>query len=137
MLAFVNLATGVANLALSIALIKPFGLVGVAVGTLVPIAFTAAFILYPASCRRVGLPVGQAVTHSILPALWPAVVVGLVLALTRHISSGTLLAVVLQAVGGGVLYLTLFFVIAIGRRDRALYTTKAMEVLGRRRLVAA
>jgi hypothetical protein len=103
----------------------------------VPIAFTAAFILYPASCRRVGLPVGQAVTHSILPALWPAVVVGLVLALTRHISSGTLLAVVLQAVGGGVLYLTLFFVIAIGRRDRALYTTKAMEVLGRRRLVAA
>jgi O-antigen/teichoic acid export membrane protein len=134
MLAFVNLGTGLANLALSIALIKPFGLVGVAYGTLIPIAFSAFFILYPASCRRVGLPISDAVMHSILPAVWPAFVMGGVLALTRSISSGTLLAVVLQAVGGSVLYLALFVTVAIGRRDRALYTGKAMELLGRRRL---
>ena len=137
MLAFVNIGTGVANLALSIALIKPFGLVGVAYGTLIPIALSAAFILYPAACRRVGLPIGEALMHSVLPAVWPAFVVGLALTLTRSISSGTLLAVVLQAVGGGVLYLALFFGIAIGRRDRALYTAKVMELLGRRRLATA
>ncbi len=132
MLAFVNLGTGLANLAMSILLIHRFGLVGVAVGTLIPIAVTAVFILYPASCRRVGLPLGRAVTESVLPAVWPAFVVGLVLAGTRLISSGTLLAVVLQAVGGGVLYLALFYAVAIGRRDRALYTAKAMELMGRR-----
>jgi len=137
MLAFVNLGTGLANLAMSIALIKPFGLPGVAYGTLIPIALSAIFILYPAACRRVGLPVGEAVRHSVLPALWPALIVGLVLAVTRHISSGTLLAVVLQASGGGLLYLALFFAIAIGRRDRALYTAKFVELVGRRPLAAA
>ena len=134
MLAFVNLGTGLVNLALSIALIKPFGLVGVAYGTLIPIALSAVFILYPAACRRVGLGVGYAITHSVLPAVWPAAVVGVLLLLTRHISSGTLLAVVVQATAGGVLYLALFFAIAIGRRDRALYTAKALELVGRRRL---
>lgn len=132
MLAFVNLGTGLANLAMSMLLIHRFGLVGVAVGTLIPIAFTAIFILYPASCRRVDLPLRRAVRESVLPAVWPAFVVGLALAGTRLISSGTLLAVVLQAVGGGVLYLTLFYAVAIGRRDRALYTAKAMELMGRR-----
>ncbi len=137
MLAWVNLGTGVVNVALSIALIKPFGLVGVAIGTLIPIAFSAMFILFPASVRRVGLPIGYAITHSVLPALWPAAVVAAGLALTRLISSGTLLAVVLQAGAASVIYLALFFAIAIGRRDRALYTAKAMELLGRRRLVPA
>jgi O-antigen/teichoic acid export membrane protein len=137
MLAFVNLGTGVANLVLSVLLIKSYGLVGVAVGTLIPIAFTAFFILYPASCRRVGLPIGEALAHSVLPAVWPALVVGLALAGTRLISSGTLLAVVLQALGGGVLYLALFYGVAIGKRDRALYSGKAMELMGRRSLASA
>jgi zinc transporter ZupT len=119
-----------------VALIKPFGLVGVAIGTLIPIAFSAFFILYPASCRRVGLPIGRALMHSVLPALWPAFVVGAGLALTRHISSGTLLAVVLQAAAGGMLYLALVAV-AIGQHDRTLYVSKAMELIGRRRLVSA
>src|SRR3954466_9151845 len=125
MLAFVNLGTGLANMALSILLIHRYGLIGVAVGTLIPIAFTAFFILYPASCRRVGLPVTVALREAVLPAVWPAFVVGLALAGTRLISSGTLLAVVLQAGGGGLLYLALFYTVAVGRRDRALYAAKA------------
>ena len=137
MLAFVNFGTGLANLVLSVVLIKPFGLAGVALGTLIPIAFTAFFVLYPASCRLVGVPVVHAVTHSVLPAVWPALVVGLVLAGTRLISSGTLLAVVAQALGGGVLYLALFVAFAISRRDRALYTTKLMELMGRRQMATA
>jgi hypothetical protein len=56
------------------------------------------------------------------------------LLLTRHISPGTLLAVMLQAAAAALLYLALFFAIAIGRRDRALYTAKALELVGRRRL---
>jgi O-antigen/teichoic acid export membrane protein len=137
MLAFVNLGTGVANVALSLALIRRFGLVGVAVGTLIPIAVSSFFIVHPAACRRVGLSVRHAFAHAVLPALWPAVVVGLGLAATRLISSGTLLAVVLQAVGGGLLYLALFFKVAIGRQDRELYAAKAMELLGRRPLAPA
>jgi hypothetical protein len=83
------------------------------------------------------LPIGYAIMHSVFPAIWPAAVVAAGLALTRLISSGTLLAVVVQAAAAGLVYLALFFAIAIGRRDRVMYATKAMELLGRRRLVSA
>ncbi len=137
LLAFVNPGTGLANVALSIALVGSLGLVGVAIGTLVPIGISAVFILFPASCRRAGLTVWHAVRHAVVPALWPALLVGGGLALTRMISAGTLLAVVLQAAAGGAAYLALFFAVAIGRRDRALYMAKAAELLGRRRFVSA
>jgi zinc transporter ZupT len=86
----------------------------------------------------VGLSVRHGVVHSVLPAIWPALVV-IVLGywVAQSPWSGTLLAVVLQAVAGGLLYLALFFSVAIGRRDRALYTEKALEVLGRRGVPSA
>jgi hypothetical protein len=72
-----------------------------------------------------------------VPALWPAAVVAAALAFTRHISSGTLLAVGLQAVAAGALYFTLFLAIAIRREDRTYYLAKAMELAGRRPLPTA
>jgi hypothetical protein len=111
--------------------------VGVAWGTLVPIACSAAFVLFPAACRRAGVPLRQAVAQSVFPALWPALVAAGLLALTRDISSGTLLAVALQAAAGGLLYLALFFGVAIGRHDRAYYVAKAAQLARRRRLAPA
>jgi O-antigen/teichoic acid export membrane protein len=136
-LAFTNLGAGLANIILSVMLVGRYGLVGVAVGTLIPIAVAAFCILNPAACGRVGLPVRRMLFHSLIPALWPAFVVAGVLAYTRSISSGTLLALGLQAALCGGLYLALFFGIAIGRRDRALYIAKAKELLGQRRPAAA
>ena len=137
LVAWINLGTGVVNALLSIALIGPFGLPGVAWGTLVPIAFSAVFILYPAACRRVGVPVKRAFRESVLPALWPAFAMAGLLAVTRNISSGTFLAVACQAAAGGVLYLALFFILAIGKRDRAEYLAKVEQLTRRRRLQPA
>ena len=72
------------------------------------------FIVQPAAWRRVGVSGRRALRQSILPAIWPAFVVGGALALTRHISSGTFLAVAVQAIAAGMLYLALFFTLAIG-----------------------
>ena len=132
LLAWVNLGTGVANVALSVLLIRRYGLTGVAWGTLIPIGAAAAFILYPAACRRVGLPMRQALAESVFPAVWPGVVAGLILMLIRDISSGTLLAVALQAAVGGVVYVALFFAVAIRKQDRAYYIAKAAQLTGRR-----
>jgi O-antigen/teichoic acid export membrane protein len=137
LVAWANLGTGLVNALLSIVLIRRFGLPGVAWGTLIPIAFTAFFILYPAACRRVGVSMRRALTQSILPALWPALAMAGLLAFTRHISSGTFLAVVAQAVAGGVLYIALFFTLAIGKRDRADYRAKVGQLTRRRRLQPA
>jgi O-antigen/teichoic acid export membrane protein len=130
-LALVNIATGIANIILSALLIHWYGLAGVALGTLIPVAFSAIFVLYPSACRQIGLPLRRAVTEAIFPALWPAVVVGGLLAVTRSISSGTLLAVVAQAAAAFVLYLALFFAVAISRDDRDLYLGKLLQLLRR------
>jgi O-antigen/teichoic acid export membrane protein len=135
-LAFVNITTGLVNLALSALLIRPFGLIGVAVGTLLPIAFSAIVVLFPAACRRVDLPIGFAARRAVWPAIWPAAVVVLALLGVRGISSGTLLAVLLEAMGAALLYFVLFFGIAIGRRDRTLYLAKLMQLAGLRKQLA-
>lgn len=132
LLAFTNLGAGVVNIALSIVLVRTYGLVGVAAGTIIPIAVAAVFILNPAACRRVGLPVRHLMRHSVAPAVWPALVMAGALLYTRSISSGTFLAVTLQAAAGGFAYLVLFVGVAIGRRDRALYLAKAKDLLGHR-----
>ena len=131
MLAGVNLGTGAVNVALSALLIGPFGLIGVAYGTLIPIAFSATFILFPAACRRVGLPVAQAFRNAILPALWPAVAAAGFLWLVRpHVPEG-LVGVALASFASGLLYLVLFIGVAITRDDRAFYWSKARQLMER------
>ncbi len=135
-LAVVNIITGLVNLALSALLIKPLGLTGVALGTLIPIAGASIFVLFPAACRRVGLPVVRVARDAVWPAIWPAVIVGVALAPLRQIASGTLLAVLIEATAAIAAYLALFFLVAVAPRDRAQYVAKVSELIGRRRHLA-
>ncbi|HET7694297.1 MAG TPA: flippase [Vicinamibacterales bacterium] len=125
-LAFVNLGTAVANVAMSAALIRRFGLVGVAIGTLVPILFSAVFLTFPVACRRVRVSVAEAVRRAVWPAVWPAVVVALALALV-HRGTETLPVALAEAAAAGLLYVGLF-ILAVGRRDRAVYTARIWEL---------
>ena len=72
--ALANAATGVVYILLSIALIRRFGLPGVAVATFVPVGFAATFVLFPAACRLVELPVAVAIRQAVRPAMWPAAI---------------------------------------------------------------
>lgn len=135
-LAMVNIATGLVNLALSAALIHPFGLDGVAYGTVIPVVFSSIFVLWPAACARVGIPLAQSFRTAIWPTVWPGVLTALVLETMRRGLPMTITALALQAVVGGVVYIALFG-IAVGRADRALYSAKFAEVTGWRRLAPA
>jgi O-antigen/teichoic acid export membrane protein len=138
LMASVSIATGIANVAVSVALVRPFGLIGVALGTLIPVACSTCFFIYPAACRRVELPVRTFVAQAIWPALWPA----LVLAVASYVlplasAPRTLSMVALQSVVGGLFYLALFGLIAIERRDREIYTSVVAHLLHRPRLAPA
>jgi O-antigen/teichoic acid export membrane protein len=133
--AFVNIGTGVVNLILSSLLIGPFGLPGVAVGTLIPVAVSSIFILFPMACRRVDLAVGYAFRRAVFPATWPALVVGAVLFLSSRFTPGGAWFIVAEAAAAGLLYLALF-VVAVGRHDREQYTAKIWELAGRKRDLA-
>jgi O-antigen/teichoic acid export membrane protein len=71
--AVASLLSGVANVALSLLLVRPFGLVGVAVGTLVPTVLEAFFFAGPYSMRKLGIPgtalLRQVLAPTVLPAL--------------------------------------------------------------------
>jgi hypothetical protein len=115
-LAMVNIATGLVNLALSALLIKPFGLVGVAVGTLVPIAILVHLLLFPpraaASASR-----RSAFRQAVWPAAWPAPWSPAAHAVEPVHPDGTATSLV-EAAAAALLYVALF-VVAVGRRDRA------------------
>lgn len=131
LLAWTNLGAGLANLGFSIYLVRDYGLVGVAVGTLIPIALCAVFILNPAACRRVGLTVRSQIVQAVLPALWPAFVMFGLLFYSARALDGTLLAVAAQAAAAVAVYYGLFFGIAIGRAERTFYLAKLREVTRR------
>jgi O-antigen/teichoic acid export membrane protein len=133
MLAFANISMAVANLALSIALVRKFGLIGVAMGTLIPLAVVSVFVLFPAACRRVDMSVTKAITQAIWPALWPVIPMALLLAMTRNLVGASLSFILVQSVGAGALYTLLFLWLAIGREERMWYFDKIKRLLVQRR----
>ena len=123
-------AMAIANLALSIALIRPLGLMGVAVGTLVPVAAFSLFGLVPLAARRVNISLVHLFRHGVWPALWPAVIAASVLFVTRNQLPARLSAVALQLVLGGAVYLSMFL-LAVGSDGRREYRRHADGLLKR------
>lgn len=65
-LAYVVLAEGIINLILSIALVRPLGIVGDAIGTGLPLLITALFFLPRHICRQLEIPVRTFVVEAYL-----------------------------------------------------------------------
>lgn len=130
-----NMAAAAVNIALSIILVGPLGLAGVALATLVPISFRALVVIIPAACRRVGIPLRQFAARAVWPALWPtaAALSGIVL-LRPHVNS--LGQAVLAGGMAAIVYGLLFIGMAIGARDRGRYLDQ-LRRLARRPAVAA
>jgi O-antigen/teichoic acid export membrane protein len=124
-----------ANLILSIALVKPFGIVGVAVGTVVPVSLVALFVIFPAGCRRVGLTIREAVVRAIWPAAWPALLMVLFVGSTRDWLSGSLTAIAIESMLAGVVYIATFAFFGLDDHDRRLYLAKLTQLPIWRRLL--
>ena len=137
LLAASNVVTAAGNLVLSLVLVRRFGLTGVAYGTLLPVAFAALFVLFPAACRRVGIGLGTALREAVWPAAWPGLVVALGLAAARPFVPPSLVVAALYAAAAGSLYLVLFLRWGLPARDRRLYLSKAAGLLARVRRLEA
>ena len=83
-LATANIVAGLVNLLLSVLLVKPLGLVGVALGTLMPIAAVSGLVIFPVACQRVDVSVPSALRHAVWQASWPALVMTGCLVLTQR-----------------------------------------------------
>ena len=96
----IALTSGLANLALSLALAQPFGIVGVAVGTLIPTAVEAVLLVTPLTLRALGVGPLRFVRQALAPAILPTLPVLVVLTVAREIArpSSVLAILVLIAV---------------------------------------
>jgi len=129
-----NIGTALCNVALSVALVKPFGLAGVALGTLVPVGIASILLLFPLACRRVELPVSAAVMRGVWPAVWPGVVMGAFILATRSLLPVNLLAVGAECVVAGFIYGGTFLLFSISAGERAFYLEKLGQMLRINRL---
>lgn len=137
LLAGSNLVIALANLAASIVLVRYLGLIGVALGTLIPLAVVSVLVLFPAACRRVQLGIPEAFKTAIFPAVWPAVIMASFLAITRNLASANLAAIALQAITAGLIYVAIFLMLAIDREERQWYLAKARQLIKRPSAAAA
>jgi O-antigen/teichoic acid export membrane protein len=135
LLTYTNAATAVVNVLLSIVLARTLGIVGVALGTLLPVSASAAFVLYPAACRRVGVPVRRTIVEAVWPASWPAAIMMAVLWLGARRAPVHLLDVAIQLAVAGLVYVVLFVGLAIGTEERRFYVAKLWSFVGRQRRV--
>lgn len=137
LLAFSNLSMAVSNLVLSVVLVRWYGLIGVAIGTLIPMVVFSLFVVFPAACRRVELSRWTVFRESIWPALWPGIVMAGFVLVTRGRAAGSLSLLLVQAMLAALIYAALFLRFAISRTERDWYFNKVREVLRRRSVRAA
>jgi O-antigen/teichoic acid export membrane protein len=131
MLAVWSFVGAVTNLLLSIWLVQPFGLIGVTLGTLIPMTLINVFVIFPAACRRIELPLGRAFRFAIWPALWPAVLPCLALASARGLIGNNPVSIVGSAVLAGLAYAALFLGLAIRQSERVWYFEKVRGLIRR------
>ncbi len=77
--AYVAIVEAAANVALSIALVKRYGIIGVAVGTLVPMLCSNLIVIPWYACRVIGLSLGRFYWEGLLQPCIPACLFGLLL----------------------------------------------------------
>ncbi len=132
-LAFTNLTIALVNVALSLLLIRSYGLIGQAVGTLIPVAAGSLFVLWPAACRRVGLGPMSAFFEAVWPPLWPVALMAAVVLPLRSALPERLSAVALAAAVGTVCYFIGLVAFGVKRHERELYLGKLAELARTRR----
>jgi O-antigen/teichoic acid export membrane protein len=137
LLAFTNATTAVVNVLLSIVLVKPLGLAGVAIGTLVPITIAAVFIQFPVACARVGVSAWTVCRRAVWPAVWPVIGLIAVVWAGRPFVPPTLTGLGALLVVAGLAYMALYVGCALSGAARRVYWSKLTELIGRRGRVAA
>ena len=105
LLASVLLVEGAANLLLSLLLVRPYGIVGVALGTAIPLACTSLFFLPLHLCRVLDLPPWPSLSRAYgLPLLVCAPFAATLWLVNREFPAHTYVGVLLQVACGGVAY---------------------------------
>jgi O-antigen/teichoic acid export membrane protein len=129
LVATVWITEAIANVALSITLVHPFGAVGVAIGTAIPVCLGHFGVLVPAACRRIGVDVSGFAARVLKPALVGAPPAAAFCAVARLAGEQTSsLAVIGAAALSGLIYLSFVLLFGVNAADRRRYAAPLVKV---------
>ena len=130
--ALVSLAEAAANLALSLLLVRRFGLLGVAIGTAVPVLFANLVVLMPTACRVLGVPYLPFLADTWRPALVALAPTAAAIAMLRTLLVDPSFSDVLAAgAGAALVYAAAFLTIGLPRPVRSRYLTYVRDLARR------
>jgi O-antigen/teichoic acid export membrane protein len=129
-LAVSSLCAGIANLGLSLLLVGPFGLLGVAIGTLIPtLAESLGFVL-PYTLWVLRVSVSDVIRDIVMPTFIPAgVMTATLYALTTIIEPFSLPSLLLVIAVATVVYLLAYLLIGASTSERQLCSSVAFGTL--------
>ncbi len=117
------------NVALSVLLVRRWGLAGVAVGTALPVLAMNLLVLLPAACRALEVRLGRFLREAVMPPVLAAVPAILVAAFLRaYAPPVSLLAVVAEGAAVCLVCIASFVSFALPPADRRQYFTYARKV---------
>lgn len=130
LLAVSALASGVANLALSIALAPRFGLAGVAIGTLIPTTLECVGFVFPYVMYTLGIRPAKLMRQVVLPALLPAIPMAALLLLLRDaFEPARLLPLLLITALGALTYADCYLGVGASPYERQTYRGIALQAV--------
>ncbi len=128
MLAYTQLGVAIVNVGLSVWWIQWYGLIGQAMGTLVPLALSSFFILWPAACRQVGVVTTKAFRQAVWPTLWPLPAMIVPVLLLKPRLPPTIPSVLICGSVGLLCYMAVALTLAMDRPERAIYLAKIRQI---------
>ena len=120
-MAYMALGSGVANLIISIALAKILGVIGVALGTLIPTSIECLCFIMPYALRTLNVSPRQFLRECLIPALVPAAPMLLVLfGIQSEFALTSLLSIAVAAGLGALVYGLSYLGMDVNRRERQI-----------------
>jgi O-antigen/teichoic acid export membrane protein len=118
-LARATICAAIANLGLSVFLIRYFGVMGVALGTLIPAIFVNVGYIWPYTMRTVGISGLQLFKEALVPAFVPALpMMAALYILIRTIEPTGLILVGVTAAAGVATYAVFYLVFFAGEQEQ-------------------
>jgi len=121
-LAIMTIASGVANLAISILLVGRWSLMGIALGTLIPTTIVCLGLITPYAMRVIGVSIKEMYVKVLQPAILPSIPMGISMILLREvISTASIFLILLHATVGLLIYLAGYLLMKENDYERKLF----------------
>ena len=130
LLAVSAIASGVVNMAISVALVRPFGLVGVALGTFIPTILECLCFVIPYSMKVIGIDLHTAMKDIFLPVIAPSISTGLFLVVLAYIVNPVaMLAIIAVGSLGLLVFAAVYLSIGASSQERHMFVELARNSL--------